>query len=205
MLSPLKKREVEFKSPFTPKAWLTACLGSILLNLLGLFAMILHPFLHFSKTRKLWSSKATFTNVFLLLSIIITITMSDLETQKRNGSKSTNHKNSLQPMTFWMCGRKLLFPERSIKMIDGSKECKCQLASELQDLCVFEKHSKEEVTQSKNGTEDKIEFVSIWFCQMGHSYERKKIQFTTTNTFYFFVISHMHPCVHSATVHHVWK
>ena len=95
-----------------------------------------------------------------------------------------------------MCGRKLLFPERSIKMIDGSKECKCQLASELQDLCVFEKHSKEEVTQSKNGTEEKIEFVSIWFCQMGHSYERKKIQFTTTNTFYFFVISHMHPCVY---------
>ena len=25
-----KRREVEFKSPFTPKAWLTACLGSIL-------------------------------------------------------------------------------------------------------------------------------------------------------------------------------
>ena len=39
-------------------------------------------------------------------------------------------------------------------MIDGSKERKCQLASELQDLRVFEKRSKEEVTQSKNATED---------------------------------------------------
>ena len=39
-------------------------------------------------------------------------------------------------------------------MIDGSKERKCQLASELQDLHVFEKRSKEEVTQSKNAIED---------------------------------------------------
>ena len=39
-------------------------------------------------------------------------------------------------------------------MIDGSKERKCQLASELQDLRVFEKRSKEEVPQSKNATED---------------------------------------------------
>ena len=29
-------------------------------------------------------------------------------------------------------------------MIDGSKERKCQLASELQDLRVFEKHGKED-------------------------------------------------------------
>ena len=40
-------------------------------------------------------------------------------------------------------------------MIDGSKERKCQLVSELQDLCGFEKcRLKEEVTQSKNATED---------------------------------------------------
>ena len=39
-------------------------------------------------------------------------------------------------------------------MIDGSKERKCQLASELQDLRVFEKRGKEEVTQIKNATED---------------------------------------------------
>ena len=40
-------------------------------------------------------------------------------------------------------------------MIDGSKERKCQLASELQNLRVFEKRRlKEEVTQSKNATED---------------------------------------------------
>ena len=83
-------------------------------------------------------------------------------------------------------------------MIDGSKERKCQLASELQDLRVFEKRSKEEVTQSKNATEDQnriCEYIIllngplIYIC-------KKKIQFTTTNTFYFFVISHMHPCVH---------
>ena len=39
-------------------------------------------------------------------------------------------------------------------MIDASKERKCQLASELQDLRVFEKRGKEEVTQIKNATED---------------------------------------------------
>ena len=39
-------------------------------------------------------------------------------------------------------------------MIDCREERKCQLASELHDLRVFEKCSKEEVTQSKNATED---------------------------------------------------
>ena len=102
-----------------------------------------------------------------------------------------------------MWGRKLLFPKRSIKMIDGSKECKCQLASELQDLRVFEKHSKEEVTQSKNATEDQNRICEYMILSNGPLICKKKIQFTTTNTFYFFVILHMHPCVHSATVHHV--
>ena len=40
-------------------------------------------------------------------------------------------------------------------MIDCREERKCQLASELQNLHVFEKRRlKEEVTQSKNATED---------------------------------------------------
>ena len=37
---------------------------------------------------------------------------------------------------------KLLFPKRSTKMIDSSKKHKCQLAFELQNLCVFEKCRK---------------------------------------------------------------
>ena len=88
-------------------------------------------------------------------------------------------------------------------MIDGSKERKCQLASELQDLRVFEKRSKEEVTQSKNATEDQNRICEYIILSNGPVICKKKIQFTTTNTFYFFVILHMHPCVHSATVHHV--
>ena len=91
-------------------------------------------------------------------------------------------------MTFWMCGRKLLFPKRSIKMIDGSKECKCQLASELQDLRVFEKRSKEEVTQSKNAIENQNRICEYIILSNGPLICKKKIQFTTTNTFYFFVI-----------------
>ena len=82
-------------------------------------------------------------------------------------------------------------------MIDGSKERKCQLASELQDLRVFETRSEEEVTQSKNATEDQNRICEyIILLNYGPLICKKKIQFTTTNTFYFFVISHMHPGVH---------
>ena len=42
-----------------------------------------------------------------------------------NGLKSTNHK--LQTMTFWTHWGKLLFPKRSVKIIDGSKNHKHQL------------------------------------------------------------------------------
>ena len=89
-------------------------------------------------------------------------------------------------------------------MIDGSKERKCQLASELQNLHVFEKRSKEEVTLSKNATEDQNRFCEYIILSNGPLICKKKIQFATSNTFYFFVILHMHPCVHSATVHHVY-
>ena len=89
-------------------------------------------------------------------------------------------------------------------MIDGSKESKCQLASELQDLRVFEKRSKEEVTQSKNAIEDQNRICDQYIIlSNGPLLCKKKIQFTATNTFYFFVILHMHPCLHSVTVHHV--
>ena len=37
----------------------------------------------------------------------------------QNGSKSTNHKS--QTMTFWTRLSKVLFPKRSVKMIDGSE------------------------------------------------------------------------------------
>ena len=88
-------------------------------------------------------------------------------------------------------------------MIDCREERKCQLASELQNLRVFEKRSKEEVTQSKNVTEDQNRICEYIILLNGPLICKKKIQFTTTNTFYFFVILHMHPCVHSPTVHHV--
>ena len=89
-------------------------------------------------------------------------------------------------------------------MIDGSEERKCQLASELQNLRVFEKRRlKEEVSQSKNATEDQNRICEYMILSNGPLICKKKIQFTTTNTFYFFVILHMHPCVHSPIVHHV--
>ena len=45
-------------------------------------------------------------------------------------------------MTFLTSYSKVLFPKRSAKKIDGSEKCKHQLAFELQNSCVFEKHSK---------------------------------------------------------------
>ena len=41
----------------------------------------------------------------------------------QNGSKSTNCKS--QTMTFWTRWRKVLFPKRSVKMIDGSEKRYC--------------------------------------------------------------------------------
>ena len=48
-------------------------------------------------------------------------------------------------------------------MIDGSKERKCQLASELQDLRVLKSAVKKKSPKSKMQLKTKIEFVSI-FC-----------------------------------------
>ena len=48
----------------------------------------------------------------------------------RNGSKSTNHRS--QTLTFSTRLSKVLFPKRSVKMIDGSEKRKCQLVFELQ-------------------------------------------------------------------------
>ena len=41
---------------------------------------------------------------------------------------------------------KLLFPKRSVKMIDGSEKRKRQLVFELQSSCVYEKRSKHKNT-----------------------------------------------------------
>ena len=53
----------------------------------------------------------------------------------QNGSKSTNHRS--QTMTFWTCLSKVLFPNRSAKMIDGSEKRKRQLAFELESSRFF--------------------------------------------------------------------
>ena len=44
-------------------------------------------------------------------------------------------------MTFWTRLSKVLIPNRSGKMTDGSENRKCQLAFELQSSRVFEKRS----------------------------------------------------------------
>ena len=97
--------------------------------------------LHFSKTCKLWSSQLR----FLLPSIIQCNYDNKQQTLKhrntQNGSKSTNLKS--QTMTYWTRSSKLLFPKGSAKVINSSENSvKRQLAFELQNLHVYEKHSK---------------------------------------------------------------
>ena len=97
-----------------------------------------------------------------------------------------------------MCGRKLLFPKRSIKMIDGSKERKWQLASELQDLHVFEKRSKEEVTQSKNAIEDQNRICEYIILSNGPLICKKKksnllLQTLSTSLWFY-------TCIHVCTL-----
>ena len=58
----------------------------------------------------------------------------------QNGSKWTNHRS--QTMTFWTHLSKVLFPERSSKMIDCSEKRKHQLAFELQRSLVFKKRGR---------------------------------------------------------------
>ena len=58
----------------------------------------------------------------------------------QHGLKSTNHRS--QTLTFWTRLSKALFPKRSVKIIDGSEKCKCQLVFELQSSRVYEKRSK---------------------------------------------------------------
>ena len=106
-------------------------------TLLSVFRVLLH----FSKTRKLWSSKAAITNAFLA-AVNHNYdhkqrTLKQGNTQ--NGSKSAIHKS--QTMIIWTCWSKLLFPKRSAKMIDGSEKSKRQLAFELQNSHVYEKSS----------------------------------------------------------------
>ena len=72
----------------------------------------------------------------------------------QNGSKSTNHKSQI--MTFWTSWRKLLFPKRFTKMIEGSKKPKPQLAYELQNSHVYEKGSKKYFCWCSNLNNDDI-------------------------------------------------
>ena len=60
----------------------------------------------------------------------------DSHRKTQNGSKSTNHRS--QTLTFGARLSKVLFPKRSVKMIDGSEKRKRQLVFELQ-ICVFMK------------------------------------------------------------------
>ena len=95
-----------------------------------------------SKTRELWSSNAAFKNAFFTVTIIITIMEKQGTLKQRNaqnGSKSANHKS--QTITFLK--RKLLFPKRSAKIIDGSEKRKRQSAFELQNLRVFWKRKSD--------------------------------------------------------------
>ena len=104
-------------------------------------SLLLSPSLHFSKTRKLWSSQAAFTIVFLA-AVNYNYDHKQRTLKHRsapNGWKSTNHKS--QTVTFWTRWRKYLFPKRFVNMIDGSEKCKLQLAFELQNSRFFEKRS----------------------------------------------------------------
>ena len=97
--------------------------------------------LRFSKTCKLWSSQLR----FLLPSIIQCNYDHKQQTLKhrntQNGSKSTNLKS--QTMTYWTRWSKLLSPKGSAEVINSSENSiKRQLAFELQNLHVYEKHSK---------------------------------------------------------------
>ena len=72
----------------------------------------------------------------------------------QNGSKWTNHRS--QTMTFWTHLSKVLFPERSSKMIDSSEKRKHQLAFELR-VRVFLKSAVESQRHYFSG------FVNILF------------------------------------------
>ena len=66
----------------------------------------------------------------------------DSHRKTQNGSKSTNHRS--QTLTFGARLSKVLFPKRSIKMIDGSEKRKRQLVFELQRSRVYEKRSNKQ-------------------------------------------------------------
>ena len=96
----------------------------------------------------------------------------------QNESKSTNHRS--QTLTFWTRLSKVLFPKRSIKMIDGSEKCKRQLVFELQSSRVYEKRSnlyqrktifvtksiriqkKNNVGKRKTGVLKRMLIIGIW-------------------------------------------
>ena len=174
MLSPLKKREVEFKSPFTPKVWLTTNLGSIFFNLLGLFTIILHPFLHFSKT---WSWKEVQKKfkshlhkcVFAAVNHLQSQT-SDLETQKcKTDQNPPIKKINYKPWLFEGVEENFCFLRGPLRWLMAAKNANVSWLLNFR-ICVFLKSAdlKKKSPKAKMQLKTKIEFVSIWFCQMGH-------------------------------------
>ena len=88
-------------------------------------------------TTRTQSSKAAFTIAFFA-AVNHNYDHKQRTLKHRNtqtGSKSTNHRS--QTMTFWTCLSKVLFPNRSAKMIDGSEKRKRQLAFELESSRFF--------------------------------------------------------------------
>ena len=101
--------------------------------------LILNWSLRFSKILKLWSSKPPSNTITFFTAInhnIITITINkpwNTETQKTEQNRPITITN----MTFWTRWSKLLFHDRSSKIIDGSEKCKHQFAVKRQLTIMF--------------------------------------------------------------------
>ena len=65
----------------------------------------------------------------------------NLETQKHT-KRIQIHQSQSQTLTFWTRLSKVLFPKRSVKMIDGNEKRKRQLVFEFKSSRVYEKRSK---------------------------------------------------------------
>ena len=80
--------------------------------------------------------------VFVCLQSLLQSQATHLETRKHTKPMDI-YQSQITNMTFWTGWGKLLFPKRSAKVIDGSEKCNHQWAFESQNLCVFEKCSKQ--------------------------------------------------------------
>ena len=83
-------------------------------------------------------------------------------------------KINYKPWLFECVEENFCFLRGPFRWLTAAKNAKCQLASELQDLRVFEKRSKEEVTQSKNATEDQNRICEYMILSNGPLIWKKK-------------------------------